>query len=67
MLPSFAPMVALRLLKMDMNRAANALPELGVMPLLEHIECNNCSLEALPPKEAFDALPALKVPNAQSN
>jgi len=66
-LPSFAPMAALRFLKMDMNRAANALPELGAMPLLEHIECNNCSLEALPGKEVFDALPALKVLNAQSN
>jgi Leucine-rich repeat (LRR) protein len=66
-LPSFAPMKALRFLKMDMNRAANALPELGAMPLLEHIECNNCSLEELPAKEAFDALPALKVLNAQSN
>ena len=60
-------MVALKFLKMDMNRAASALPELGNQPALEHIECNGCHLEELPTKEIFDTLPALRVLNAQGN
>ena len=47
-LPSFAGLVNVELLKLERNLALSELPQFGVHAKLEVIECNNCSLEALP-------------------
>ena len=67
-LPSFAPLTSLTMLKMDFNPAMSELPDFGGSCLaLEHVECNNCNITELPSAEALGALTELRVLNAQNN
>ena len=67
-LPSFAGLASLELLKIERNLALSAFPALGVHAKLESIECNNCSLEALPDAAALAAaLPALQYLTIHAN
>ena len=49
MVPSFAMMAELEIIKMDFNKALENLPELGEHSKLEQFEVGNCNLTALPP------------------
>ena len=67
-LPSFAGLASLELLKIERNLALSAFPALGVHAKLESIECNNCSLEALPDAATLAAaLPALQYLTIHAN
>jgi len=67
-LPSFAGLAALKMLKLERNLALSELPKLGVHARLEAIECNNCSLEALPSAHDLAAsLPALQYLTVHQN
>merc|ERR1711865_988991 len=66
MLPSFAGMTGLVMLKMDMNRALRELPDFGdSLTNLEHLECNMCDLGSLP--DSIKSMTGLKTLNVQSN
>ena len=67
-LPPFAGLTSLKLLKIERNLPLAELPEFGTHPALTAIECNNCSLERLPPSKALRAsLPALEYLTVHQN
>ena len=54
--------------KIERNLPLAELPEFGTHPALTAIECNNCSLERLPPSKALRAsLPALEYLTVHQN
>ena len=58
----------MKLLKIERNLPLAELPEFGTHPALTAIECNNCSLERLPPAKALRAaLPALEYLTVHQN
>ena len=67
-LPPFSGLTSLKLLKIERNLPLAELPEFGTHPALTAIECNNCSLERLPPSKALRAaLPALEYLTVHQN